>query len=79
MAHESVRLYLPGNPKVVAIGGGHGLSTMLRGLFVCWLKSPSLATSPPSSPWQTTAAAPVPCGRSWECWPPATSAIVSWR
>ena len=32
MAHESVRLYLPGNPKVVAIGGGHGLSTMLRGL-----------------------------------------------
>ena len=32
MTHDSVRLYLPGNPRVVAIGGGHGLSTMLRGL-----------------------------------------------
>jgi len=32
MARDSVRLYLPGNPRVVAIGGGHGLSTMLRGL-----------------------------------------------
>lgn len=30
---ESVRLYVPGGaPKIVAIGGGHGLSTMLRGL-----------------------------------------------
>lgn len=32
MTSDSVRLYLPGNPRVVAIGGGHGLSTMLRGL-----------------------------------------------
>ncbi len=32
MHNDSVRLYLPGNPRVVAIGGGHGLSTMLRGL-----------------------------------------------
>ncbi len=30
---EEVRLYAPGGaPRVVAIGGGHGLSTMLRGL-----------------------------------------------
>ena len=31
---ESVRVYVPGrnNPKVVCIGGGHGLSAMLRGL-----------------------------------------------
>ena len=31
---ENVRLYVPGSrePRVVAIGGGHGLSTMLRGL-----------------------------------------------
>ena len=30
---ETVRLYFPGgSPKIVAIGGGHGLSTMLRGL-----------------------------------------------
>ena len=30
---EEVRLYSPGAlPRVVAIGGGHGLSTMLRGL-----------------------------------------------
>ena len=30
---ETVRVYSPGGaPKVVAIGGGHGLSTMLRGL-----------------------------------------------
>lgn len=31
---ENVRLYTPGRPepKIVAIGGGHGLSTMLRGL-----------------------------------------------
>ena len=32
--NEHVRVYVPGkgDPKVVAIGGGHGLSTMLRGL-----------------------------------------------
>ena len=32
--HDAVKLYVPGRPeiKVVAIGGGHGLSTMLRGL-----------------------------------------------
>lgn len=32
--NENVRLYVPGRrePKVAAIGGGHGLSTMLRGL-----------------------------------------------
>lgn len=31
---EMVRLFVPGKyqPKIVAIGGGHGLSTMLRGL-----------------------------------------------
>ena len=30
---EEVRLYAPGGaPRIVAIGGGHGLSTMLRGL-----------------------------------------------
>lgn len=30
---EEIRLYSPGGaPKIVAIGGGHGLSTMLRGL-----------------------------------------------
>ena len=30
---EEIRLYSPGgDPKIVAIGGGHGLSTMLRGL-----------------------------------------------
>ena len=31
---ERVKLYIPGSyqPKIVAIGGGHGLSTMLRGL-----------------------------------------------
>ncbi len=30
---EEIRLYAPGGaPKIVAIGGGHGLSTMLRGL-----------------------------------------------
>ena len=31
---ESVRVYVPGrnNPKIVCIGGGHGLSAMLRGL-----------------------------------------------
>jgi len=32
--NEQIRVYIPGKrePKVVAIGGGHGLSTMLRGL-----------------------------------------------
>ena len=32
--NENVRLYTPGEgePRIVAIGGGHGLSTMLRGL-----------------------------------------------
>ena len=30
---EEIRLYSPGGaPRIVAIGGGHGLSTMLRGL-----------------------------------------------
>ena len=30
---EGIRLYSPGGaPRIVAIGGGHGLSTMLRGL-----------------------------------------------
>lgn len=31
---EALRVYLPGrsNPKVVALGGGHGLSNMLRGM-----------------------------------------------
>ena len=31
---EQVRLYVPKHrePRIVAIGGGHGLSTMLRGL-----------------------------------------------
>ena len=30
---ETIRLYSPGSaPKIVAIGGGHGLSTMLRGI-----------------------------------------------
>ena len=31
---EQIKLYVPGmyQPKIVAIGGGHGLSTMLRGL-----------------------------------------------
>ena len=30
---EQIRLYVPGRqPRIVAIGGGHGLSTMLRGL-----------------------------------------------
>lgn len=31
---EQVKLYIPGThqPRIVAIGGGHGLSTMLRGL-----------------------------------------------
>ena len=31
---DDMKLYLPGrgNPRIVAIGGGHGLSTMLRGL-----------------------------------------------
>ncbi len=31
---ESVRLYVPGksSPRVVCLGGGHGMSTMLRGL-----------------------------------------------
>lgn len=30
---EDIRVYSPGgDPKIVAIGGGHGLSTMLRGL-----------------------------------------------
>ena len=33
-SEETVRVYRPGsiNPRVVCIGGGHGLSTMLRGL-----------------------------------------------
>ncbi len=32
--NENIRLYVPGcrEPRVTAIGGGHGLSTMLRGL-----------------------------------------------
>ena len=31
---EDARVYVPGRrePRIVAIGGGHGLSTMLRGL-----------------------------------------------
>ena len=31
---ESIRVYVPGrnNPRVVCLGGGHGMSTMLRGL-----------------------------------------------
>ena len=31
---EEIRLYAPGGaPRIVAIGGGHGLSTMLRGQY----------------------------------------------
>ena len=32
--HDEVKVYIPGRRelKIVAIGGGHGLSTMLRGL-----------------------------------------------
>ena len=32
--HDEVKVYVPGRKelKIVAIGGGHGLSTMLRGL-----------------------------------------------
>ena len=31
---ESIRVYVPGrsNPRIVCLGGGHGMSTMLRGL-----------------------------------------------
>ncbi|MBO6054240.1 MAG: YvcK family protein, partial [Oscillospiraceae bacterium] len=31
---ESVKVYLPGRgePRICAIGGGHGLSTLLRGI-----------------------------------------------
>ena len=31
---EAVRVYVPGrqHPKIVCLGGGHGLSAMLRGL-----------------------------------------------
>ncbi len=29
---ENVRLWVPGNPRIVAIGGGHGLSNTLRAL-----------------------------------------------
>ncbi len=34
VGNENLRLYVPGGrePRIVAIGGGHGLSTMLRGL-----------------------------------------------
>ena len=60
-------------PRIVAIGGGTGLSTLLRGL-----KRPP-ATSPRSSPWPTTAARRASCARSWASRPWATSATASPR
>ena len=53
------------NPKVVCIGGGHGLSAMLRGP-----QARSPAASPPSSRWPTTAAAPACCGQDLGMPPP---------
>ena len=51
-------------PRVTAIGGGHGLSTMLRGL--------KLYTE------NLTAVGPAVCGKIWACCLRGTSA-TAWR
>ena len=73
MAHESVRLYLPGNPKVVAIGGGHGLSTMLRGLKSFTRNITAIVTVADDGGGSGT------LRQELGMLAPATSAIVSWR
>ena len=55
-------------PRIAAIGGGTGLSTLLRGRRI----------SRPSSRWPMTEAAPGGCGRTWGCFRREISATV-WR
>ena len=59
-------------PRIAAIGGGTGLSTLLRGLK----RYTKNITA--SSRWPTTAAAPGGCGRTWGCFRREISATV-WR
>lgn len=59
-------------PRIAAVGGGTGLSTLLRGLKLY------TKISPLSSRWRTTAAAPAACGRTWVCPRRGISAAV-WR
>ncbi len=66
--------------RVVAIGGGTGLSTLLKGLKVFALtpaemaaarrRHPSFATSAPWSPSATTAVPAVACAKNSTCLPP---------
>ena len=58
-------------PRIVAIGGGTGLSTMLRGLKSRTRSLTALVTA-------TTAAARACCGRIWVCPLRGTSA-TAWR
>jgi hypothetical protein len=55
-------------PRVAVIGGGHGLSTMLRGLKQYTENISAIVT----------VAAPVCCARTWGCRLPATFA-TAWR
>ena len=66
--------FLARGPRVVAIGGGTGLSTLLRGL-----KEHTSATSPRSSASRTTAAPREGSASGWACRPSATSATASSR
>ena len=56
-------------PRIAAIGGGTGLSTLLRGLKLYTKNLTAIVTM---------AAAPVGCGRTWEGCRRETSAAV-WR
>lgn len=59
-------------PRIAAIGGGTGLSTLLRGLKRYTKNITAIVTV------ATTAAAPGGCGRTWGCFRRGISATV-WR
>ena len=59
-------------PRITAIGGGTGLSTMLRGLKRHTNNLTAIVTV------ADTAAAPASCARSWGCCPRGMCA-TAWR
>ena len=59
-------------PRIVAIGGGTGLSTMLRGLKSRTRSLTAIVTV------AMTAAARVCCGRIWAC-PLRGTSVTAWR
>jgi len=57
-------------PRIVAIGGGTGLSTLLRGLKAYTSNLTAVVR------WPTTAVPPANCARNWAFCRPAISAIA---